>query len=165
MIYYLIPHGHGVCFHVLQAQSCPLALPQCHPQIHSLIVLLFPWATPELPALLLELWIPSATSPQSRPLSVTSAFLAGYFLILLKLVSIMHPGPRTRSSCAPPQMSSLSLCCQPPSLICMVTFFSLSLSSAAVGLHTSHVQDPSISINLWEELRLPSSESKLMLVL
>lgn len=134
MICYLFPHGHGVCFHVLQSQSCPLALPQCHPQIHSLIALLFPWATPQFPALLLQLWITTHKA---------DLFLAGYFLILLKLVSIVHPGTSALSS-APPQMSSLSLCCQLPSLICMVTFFSLSLPSAALGLHTSHVQDPSI---------------------
>lgn len=100
-------------------------------------------------------------NPQSRYLSVTLAFLAGYFLILLKLVSIMHPGPWTRSSIL--LALHLHRCPHCPSaatplpLIYMATLFSL-LSSAALGLHTSYVQNPSILINHWEELRLPSSE-------
>lgn len=87
--------------------------------------------------------VPCSTSSALDYNHKADLFLAGYFLILLKLVSIVHPGTSALSS-APPQMSSLSLCCQLPSLICMVTFFSLSLPSAALGLHTSHVQDPSI---------------------
>lgn len=155
-------------FLFVTVQSCPLALPQCHPQLRSLIALLLLWATPQIPALLLQLRISAQAqcpTKQISPLSVTLTFLASHFLILfLKLISI--PAPRSMyqeqhlPNSAPPQMSLPSRCCQPSSLICMVTFSSLTLSSAAPGLHTSRGQEPSNLPNLWEGLGLPNSESK-----
>lgn len=114
-IYCLILLGYQVCF---RWQSCPLALPQCHPQLHSLIALLLLWATPQLPARLPQLWISAQVlcpTEQTSPLSVALAFFAGRFLVLvLKLVVIatpwsMYQGQHLLSS-APPQMSLLSLC-------------------------------------------------------
>lgn len=127
-------------FRFAMVQSCPLALPQCHPQLHSLIALLLR-ATPQLPALLLQLWISAEVlcpTKQTSSLSITLAFLAGHFLILfLKLVSIPAPWSMYQEqhllSSAPPQMFLLSLGCQPPSLTGTVIFSSLTLSSAAPG--------------------------------
>lgn len=168
MIYYLIPHGHGVCFHVLQARVA-------HWHYHSAIrrsTVSLRSSSPGPPQSSLLCFFSSGFQVL-HPTKQTSFCYFGFSCWLLShpIETSFHHAPLSMNeeqhplSCAPPQMFSLSLCCQPPSLICMVTFFSLSLSSAALGLHTSHVQDPSILISLWEELCLPSSESKLMLVL
>lgn len=100
-----------------------------------------------------------------QPTKQISFCYIGFYCWLLShpIETSLHHAPWSMNkeqhplSSAPPQMSSLSLCCHPLPLICMVTLFSL-LSSAALGLHTSYVQNPSILINHWEELGLPSSE-------
>lgn len=81
-----------MCFRVLQAElpTGTTTVPSSDPQPHCAPL---PLGYPPAPCSTSSALDFKYYNPQSSSLSGALAFLAGYFLILLKLITIMHPGP------------------------------------------------------------------------